>query len=492
MPESSTHLALPYLQPSQAQKHVTHNEALRRLDAIVQLAVADRTRTTAPAGASEGDRHIVAAGATGAWAGQGGRIAMFADGAWMFFAPEPGWRAEVLAEAQAVVFDGTVWSVPAAPAPSLQNLPGIGVATTSDATNRLAVSADATLLSHDGAGHQLKLNKAGAAQTASLLWQTGFSGRAEIGTAGNDDLSVKVSANGSAWSEALRIERGSGRVRVSEPILLASQEALPALPPVGFVGVFSRTRAGAGWVDVLRPSGRDFPLQPHTGVNRVATWAPSSGAAVVATGMPRTSVGTVAHPTLTATSLATSSRRWRVTSAATADSVADERSAVWTCWRGNAAGLGGFTYVQRLSLTTLQATGAAFFGLMGSTAALATTQTLVLMLNCIGIGFQRGTHTNWQMVHNAGSGNATRVDLGSDFALSTADLLTLYIHAAPNDGSVWLRLVNDSSGTVTDREITTNLPANTQFLAPRNYMNNGSTAAAVAYDSAGLYLETDY
>ena len=39
MTESSPRLALPYLQPSQAQKHVTHNEALLRLDAIVQLAL---------------------------------------------------------------------------------------------------------------------------------------------------------------------------------------------------------------------------------------------------------------------------------------------------------------------------------------------------------------------------------------------------------------------------------------------------------------------
>ncbi len=45
----------------------------------------------------------------------------------------------------------------------------------------------------------------------------------------------------------------------------------------------------------------------------------------------------------------------------------------------------------RISLSTLQATGMAFFGLYGSTAALATTLTLAAAINCIGIGFQRGT-----------------------------------------------------------------------------------------------------
>lgn len=107
--------------------------------------------------------------------------------------------------------------------------------------------------------------------------------------------------------------------------------------------------------------------------------------------MPLTSVGTVSHPTLAATNLAASMRRWRVTSAATDDDAAEERSAGWVCWRGNADGLGGFTDVNRLSLETLQATGKGFFGLYGSTAALAPTQTLSAVVKRIGIGFPRGT-----------------------------------------------------------------------------------------------------
>lgn len=121
---------------------------------------------------------------------------------------------------------------------------------------------------------------------------------------------------------------------------------------------------------------RLFPLQPHFGVNRVAYWAPSSGTTINAIGMPRTGVGTASTPGLATTNLSTSMRRWRMTSAATVDASAEERSAGWVCWRGNAEGLGGFTYVNRLSLTTLQPTGMEFFGLMGSTAALATTLLL--------------------------------------------------------------------------------------------------------------------
>ena len=78
-----------------------------------------------------------------------------------------------------------------------------------------------------------------------------------------------------------------------------------------------------------------------------------------------------------------------------------------------------------------------FFGLYGSTAALATTLTLATVLNCIGIGFQRGTHANWQMATNDGTGAPTLTDMGATFAIATGGVLTLYVAAAPNASSVW-------------------------------------------------------
>ncbi|MBL9054615.1 MAG: DUF2793 domain-containing protein, partial [Tabrizicola sp.] len=209
MPDDTTILSLPLILPAQAQKHVTHNEALVQLDLIVQLAVINRTLTTAPVLPTLGDRHIVAAAATGVWAGQTGKIAFFSETGWQFVQPLPGWQAHVLAEGQTAVFDGLVWKTLAdGPLTVAQ----IGVSATPDGTNRLSVSSDATLLNHAGNGHQLKLNKAAAADTASLLFQTGFGGRAEMGTAGSDDFSVKVSADGSAWSTALEADAATGEV----------------------------------------------------------------------------------------------------------------------------------------------------------------------------------------------------------------------------------------------------------------------------------------
>lgn len=211
MSDTSPILHLPYLQPAQAQKHVTHNEALRLLDAVTQLTVLSATQTTPPSVAAVGDRYIAAAPATSAWAGQDGRITVYTQTGWEFFAAQTGWRADVTETGQSLRFDGTGW-VPVVP--ETQNLPVLGVATTADATNRLAVSADATLLSHAGAGHQLKINKDSAGDTASLLFQTGWSGRAEMGTSGSDDFAIKVSADGTTFRTALSVEAGSGAVQM--------------------------------------------------------------------------------------------------------------------------------------------------------------------------------------------------------------------------------------------------------------------------------------
>ncbi|HMQ65237.1 MAG TPA: DUF2793 domain-containing protein [Amaricoccus sp.] len=109
MTDATTHLLLPYLLASQAQKHVTVNEALRLLDGLVQLAVLDRD-LIAPAGApADGDRYIVVAGATGVWTGWDGSVAYWVDGSWMRLVPRPGWRAWVEDEATLVIWTGAAW-----------------------------------------------------------------------------------------------------------------------------------------------------------------------------------------------------------------------------------------------------------------------------------------------------------------------------------------------------------------------------------------------
>jgi hypothetical protein len=98
----------------------------------------------------------------------------------------------VRSEGVVLIWDGSDWVGSGIDASALQNLDSVGINTTADATNRLAVSSDATLLSHAGSDHRVVVNKDGETDTASFLFQTGYSGRAEMGTAGSDDFAVKA------------------------------------------------------------------------------------------------------------------------------------------------------------------------------------------------------------------------------------------------------------------------------------------------------------
>ena len=231
MSDLSPILSLPLLQASQAQKHVTHNEALMQLDLLVQLTVADRTRTAPPASPVEGQRHIIAAAPTGAWAGHAGKIALWLDAAWQFVTPLAGWRAWVTAETVELAFNGSAWVAPAgATIPPVLSVDEIGVSATSDATNRLTVASAASLFNHAGAGHQMKLNKASTAQTAAILFQTNFSGRAELGTLGNNNFGLKVSSNGTSYTTALEVSATTAGVELFRPVVLTGQTSAPASP----------------------------------------------------------------------------------------------------------------------------------------------------------------------------------------------------------------------------------------------------------------------
>jgi hypothetical protein len=112
---NTTHLMLPLLAAAQAQKHVTHNEAIQRLDAMVQLSVKDRHLTSPPASPADGDRYIPASGATSAWQDWDLNVAWYVDGVWTKLVPRRGWIAYVEDESLVLIHDGSGWvKLPAA------------------------------------------------------------------------------------------------------------------------------------------------------------------------------------------------------------------------------------------------------------------------------------------------------------------------------------------------------------------------------------------
>jgi len=173
----SANLVLPYLSAAQAQKHVTHNDALEILDAVVQLSVKDRDLTAPPGGESEGDRYIPAATATGAWAGQEGNIAHYVGGAWEFYTPREGWRVWVDDEDVTLLHDGANWVADggnfadgsaAAPSIAFASDPDTGLYRVS--ANLLGIAAGGALIARFGAaGIASQVNGSAAAPSFSFV-----------------------------------------------------------------------------------------------------------------------------------------------------------------------------------------------------------------------------------------------------------------------------------------------------------------------------------
>lgn len=218
--DHSARLALPYLAAGQMQKHVTLNEALTRLDALVQTAVISRTATAQPDAPDDGALWILPAGATGAdWSTRPeGALVRAEGGGWTEVETGDGLVILVLDAGEAVVRHGGAWAALGTRLGVAQELTRLGLGTTADAGNPFAARLNTALWTALEAGSggtgdlRLTLNKEAPADVLSLLFQSGWSGRAELGLVGDDDLGLKVSADGSNWQEAFAVDRATGRM----------------------------------------------------------------------------------------------------------------------------------------------------------------------------------------------------------------------------------------------------------------------------------------
>ncbi|HWQ85710.1 DUF2793 domain-containing protein, partial [Brevundimonas sp.] len=217
--DHSARLELPYLAAGQMQKHVTLNEALTRLDALVQTAVVSRTTTAQPAEPTDGALWILPPDATGAdWGARpAGTLVRAEGGGWNAVAVPEGLVALVEDAAELVVRHRDDWVPLGRRLGEIQDLGRLGVGATADSGNPFLARLNNALwtareAAYGGNGDlRLTLNKEAAGDVLSLVFQSGYGGRAELGLVGDDDLRLKVSADGSNWRDVFSVERSSGR-----------------------------------------------------------------------------------------------------------------------------------------------------------------------------------------------------------------------------------------------------------------------------------------
>jgi hypothetical protein len=108
----STNFKVPFISPSQAQKHVTHNDAIEVIDSLIQRLAKDSSLSSPPASPAQGDIYIIASSpaATGLWSGQENSLARFDGSVWKFSVPQDGWQVYDQTSGNFMIFGGTSWS----------------------------------------------------------------------------------------------------------------------------------------------------------------------------------------------------------------------------------------------------------------------------------------------------------------------------------------------------------------------------------------------
>lgn len=268
MSDKTTNLSLPYIMPSQAQKHVTHNEAIRALDALVQMAVIDVDRTALPADAAEGDAYILSASPDAGWQASAQALVAFQDGAWAAYTPKAGWTCYNQADKTFYIFDGSHWFTAARP----DSVTTLGINASADMAQRLVVQSTNALFSHDPTNDsdgsvRVKLNRQSNADIASVVFQSGYSGQYELGAAGSKVFALRYSSNDADWFNALSIDHANGHVSFGDEQdftrLVNLQDSAPWLR---FSNV-SETETGLEFVDAQAPDSQNMSFGYHCASN---------------------------------------------------------------------------------------------------------------------------------------------------------------------------------------------------------------------------------
>jgi hypothetical protein len=213
----------------------------------------------------EGSCYLVAAAPSGAWIDRQGRIAVWQDGIWDFIQPATGWRAWFSAAARLRVFTGAGWVD--IPLPTQGSFERLGIGAMPDATNRLAVSSPASLFNNAGNGHQIKINKAAAGDTASLLFQSNWTGYAEMGLAGDNGFSIKIS-DGTTWRTGLSVNAAGRLSYPNQPAARARRSGANFSPAAGSQSGFTDydVNRGGFTLGAAVAGGGSTILVPATGL----------------------------------------------------------------------------------------------------------------------------------------------------------------------------------------------------------------------------------
>lgn len=220
-------------------------------------------------------------------------------------------------------------------------------------------------------------------------------------------------------------------------------------------------------------------------------WQPIGNQISVVGAVTPTTVGTGSNATSNFSGTYTSSpaltwNRRRSVSAASAGSTAEFYEAGWhVC----SVGL-GFYFVAQVQSELNPSNARLFDGLTNSLIAFPNSDPSS-QINLLGLG-KDAADTNYHIIHNDGTGTATKVLLtGSNFLASNLDSFRIEIINLYNSNTVTFIITNLRTRGVSLVNVNSDLPSITTGLAPRLSSNNGSTAASVTKSWNKLEIRTN-
>lgn len=220
----------------------------------------------------------------------------------------------------------------------------------------------------------------------------------------------------------------------------------------------------------------------------VGMFLPSS-AGTTGQGINVAYTGTATVASVASTNKATSIRRVNVAATAAASSAAGVTQNSRNMWRGNAAGLGGFTISLMFSFPVTLTTPRFFAGLApASTGIIGDAANPSASINIFGVGIDVG-QTTLRLMTNDGTGTAVMTDLGADYPVTAGSFYEFFAHAEPNGSNIQWYIRRLDSAFETGGTVSADMPASGTFLAMQIGVDTATTNEAASIDFYHMYFE---
>lgn len=215
MSDASLRHKLPYIMPAQAMKYLTHNTAIEQIDVLQSLCLHGLGLQEPPLNPALGACYDIGSNPLGDFIHAPNKIGAYLESGWHFFDKVEGMTAYVREREALHYYDGASWVLVSG---RTENFEKIGINTTADNINKLAVKSKSVLFSADDQSNdssgdlRLNLNKSDDFNVVSLIYQVDNVAHAEAGMIGDNNYQIKVGPSTESLRTALEIDADTGNV----------------------------------------------------------------------------------------------------------------------------------------------------------------------------------------------------------------------------------------------------------------------------------------